>query len=160
MKKYYTSKKLKISVVILINLVFSLGVVAQQGQGSVSKYRVIAHQMGMENIQSVSNTITVIERSKYYIPNAFTPNGDGLNDTFGIIGKGITNYHLQIYNRWGNLIFESTDTQVQWDGSYLDELVPEGTYVYKITGRGERAGGVGEEVINASGTVTLVDSAL
>jgi gliding motility-associated-like protein len=70
-----------------------------------------------------------------YIPNAFTPNGDGLNDTFRILGlpnQNITLFNLQIFNRWGEIVFHSTDVQQGWDGRLKGELCPEGTYVWVI----------------------------
>jgi gliding motility-associated-like protein len=51
-----------------------------------------------------------------WFPNAFTPNGDGLNDFYKPVGKEITRYKLQIYNRWGAMIFESNDISIGWDG--------------------------------------------
>ena len=53
----------------------------------------------------------------FYLPNAFTPNGDGLNDVFMIKGESIYVVKLSIYNRWGELIFETTDPEKGWNGS-------------------------------------------
>lgn len=68
-----------------------------------------------------------------YMPNAFTPNGDGLNDYFGV-----PNYNknklvkLSIYNRWGQLIFQTTDINKRWDGSFKKNPQPMGAYVYYL----------------------------
>jgi gliding motility-associated-like protein len=69
-----------------------------------------------------------------YIPNAFSPNGDGLNDEFKVIGhsENISSFHMYIYDRWGALVFESRDIFEGWDGKYKKKLAPVGTYVYKI----------------------------
>lgn len=67
-----------------------------------------------------------------HAPNAFTPNGDGLNDVFDVKGVGIKVYLLQIYSRWGDLMYESNNLEDQWDGKFNGELVPDGTYVYTI----------------------------
>jgi len=67
-----------------------------------------------------------------HAPTAFTPNGDGLNDVFEIKGVGINEYLLQVYSRWGELIYESKNLEDQWDGKFNGELVPAGTYVYTI----------------------------
>ncbi len=67
-----------------------------------------------------------------YAPNSFSPNGDGLNDYFEIIGTGVKKFKLQIYSRWGELIFESNSLEDKWDGTVNGKLVPRGTYVYKI----------------------------
>lgn len=52
-----------------------------------------------------------------YVPNAFTPNSDGLNDGFKAVGVGITEFKLQVFDRWGALVFESNDINKSWDGS-------------------------------------------
>jgi len=75
----------------------------------------------------------------YFIPNTFTPDGNKFNETFKPIftsGFDPQEYKLQIFNRWGELIFESNDAYYGWDGSYGSSNViyaPEGTYVYKIS---------------------------
>ncbi|WP_170265071.1 T9SS type B sorting domain-containing protein [Salibacter halophilus] len=69
-----------------------------------------------------------------FIPNAFTPNGDGLNDKFEVQGIGITDYHILIFDRWGNLVFESNDINRSWNGlqNNSGEKVNQGTYNYKL----------------------------
>ncbi|MBL7934112.1 MAG: gliding motility-associated C-terminal domain-containing protein, partial [Bacteroidia bacterium] len=71
-----------------------------------------------------------------YIPNSFTPNNDGLNDEFIIFGTGITNTSMQIFNRWGQLLFSSEDYTQGWNGLYKGQLCEGGTYTYvfKYTG--------------------------
>jgi trimeric autotransporter adhesin len=71
----------------------------------------------------------------FYIPNTFTPDGDEFNNTFKpIFYSGIDrqSYQLKIYNRWGQLLFESRDTEYGWDGTYDGELKMDGTYVWTI----------------------------
>src|SRR5579863_1002123 len=64
-------------------------------------------------------------------PNAFTPNHDGLNDVFHLKYPGhAADYNLQIFNRWGQKIFETSDTSAGWDGTFNSQLQPEGTYVW------------------------------
>ena len=58
-----------------------------------------------------------------FVPNTFTPNGDGNNDKFEIKGENIKDFELWIYNRWGELLFTSTDVNKTWDGSYQDIMV-------------------------------------
>jgi gliding motility-associated-like protein len=85
---------------------------------------------------SISKSIHVIEPLIYYIPNTFTPNGDEHNNTFQPIfstGYDPFNYHLTIFDRWGEQIFESKDPAVGWDGSYKNlGHVEQGTYIWKI----------------------------
>ena len=67
-----------------------------------------------------------------YIPNSFTPNGDGLNDVFNIkTVYEFSEFKLVIYNRWGELLFDSDDVNKGWDGTYKGKPVPLGVYVIK-----------------------------
>ena len=69
-----------------------------------------------------------------YMPNAFSPNGDGLNDTYMPVTEkeSIPNYHILIYDRWGKLLFESKDIHTGWDGKQNNKACPKGTYVYRV----------------------------
>jgi gliding motility-associated-like protein len=70
----------------------------------------------------------------FYVPNAFSPDGDGLNDEFKAISntENISSFHMYIYNRWGELVFEANDVSLGWDGEYKGKPAPQGVYVYKI----------------------------
>lgn len=71
----------------------------------------------------------------FYVPTAFTPNGDELNQTFKpVFGDGIdkTNFWFKIYNRWGEVVFESFETDFEWDGTFNGSLVPFGSYNYQF----------------------------
>jgi gliding motility-associated-like protein len=68
-----------------------------------------------------------------YVPNTFTPNDDGLNNTFvPMFDCAIHNYSLEIYNRWGEMVFESTDPYEVWDGTFKGAPAQMGIYSYKI----------------------------
>jgi len=75
-------------------------------------------------------TVTPCVETTAYIPNAFTPDGDGLNETFGLQGENIKNYRMEIYNRWGELIFITTDLTKAWEGPITKDSF---VYSYKIT---------------------------
>lgn len=76
---------------------------------------------------TATSVVTVIDGIK--IPNIFTPNGDGNNDLFEISLSGFKNYKCSVFNRWGNLMFESDAPQISWDGTTAaGTLVPAGTY--------------------------------
>ena len=68
------------------------------------------------------------------IPNAFSPNGDGLNDVWGPVGvlQGVKGYELLIFNRWGEILFQTKDVNATWDGTYMGDPVPEGFYQYNM----------------------------
>ena len=67
-----------------------------------------------------------------HIPNAFTPNNDNLNDTYKIIGIGIRKFNMKIFNRWGEIVFESNDINVGWDGNYKGKKSAQGSYTYLL----------------------------
>lgn len=68
-----------------------------------------------------------------YVPNTFTPDGDGHNDDFYPRGGNIKEYHMIIFNRWGEVMFESHNFNGKWDGTYGEKKCKDGTYVWKIT---------------------------
>lgn len=86
-----------------------------------------------------------------YVPTAFTPNGDGLNDVFRVEGNYSTPFAMDIYDRWGKLIFRTREPYAAWDGTFGNLKVPEGVYVFKIDTQGCRG-----EPIQRSGSVTLL----
>jgi gliding motility-associated-like protein len=67
-------------------------------------------------------------------PNAFSPNGDGANDYFYIESSKIRSWQIQIFDRWGNQVYESDDLLFRWDGTQGGVTLPEGTYVYNLSG--------------------------
>ena len=71
-----------------------------------------------------------------FIPDAFTPNGDGTNDKFVVTATFIEEYHILIFNRWGQLIFESWDINDSWNGVYDGAKSPGSVYVYLIDVKG------------------------
>lgn len=84
----------------------------------------------------VTELLRIGSEYNMYVPNSFTPNGDGQNDVFAPRGIGMVedNYTLQIYDRWGGLIFESNSLTQPWDGRYqgTTEMAQNGIYIWKI----------------------------
>lgn len=68
---------------------------------------------------------------KYFLPNSFSPNNDGINDRLIVVGSMIANAEMQIFNRWGELLF-SGNAITGWDGTYKGEIVAEGVYFIKV----------------------------
>ena len=97
--------------------------------------------------------VKVNEVSKYLMmPNAFSPNNDGLNDVFKPETKGISGYKMAIFNKWGELIFSNDSQNAEgWNGQLNGQLLPSGNYVYKVSYLTPK----GEEIEKA-GTVTLI----
>ena len=79
-----------------------------------------------------SDTTQVIIDGSLYVPNAFSPDGDGINEIFDVQGEQIVSYLLQVFDRWGLLLFESDDLSKKWDGTYKGEGVQMDTYVWKV----------------------------
>ena len=82
---------------------------------------------------TIVKMITVVEEQNLYVPNSFTPNGDGINDIFLAKGKGLTKYNLMIFDRWGQKLFETSEFTTGWDGAFKGQECKQDTYVWKIT---------------------------
>jgi gliding motility-associated-like protein len=100
-----------------------------------------------------------VEEFSYELPNVFTPNGDGFNDVFEPIVTGISlviSTKTVVFNRWGNVLWDSDDPLIQWDGKNKNTKMdcPPGTYFYvcEITYMGE----TGEEHLRLQGSITIV----
>lgn len=83
-------------------------------------------------VDTLLKTIIVGEDYGIYVPNSFTPNGDGLNDVFQPKGFGITKYELRIFDRWGEQLLFTNEFTQGWDGIYKGKLSQQGVYVWKI----------------------------
>ncbi len=83
---------------------------------------------------TVEKIVIVMPEVLIYAPNAFTPDGDEFNQSWRVFLQGIDPYdfELLIYNRWGEIIFESHDIEASWDGTYNGEIVPTGVYNWTI----------------------------
>ncbi len=113
------------------------------------RIRAVANDVGIS--EASSNIETFRKASVFTVPNSFSPNGDGINDTFSIISRFVDSYELRIFNRWGQLIHYSDDLQNGWDGSSSGKTTPEGTYAYVINGK-DKLG----KPLKKSGTVLLL----
>lgn len=77
---------------------------------------------------------TVIVLPSVFIPNAFTPDTDGLNEIFSGKISSLNNYSMDVFNRWGENVYHSEDINAGWNGEYKGEPAAEGTYAYLISG--------------------------
>ncbi|MEX0812806.1 MAG: PKD domain-containing protein [Chitinophagales bacterium] len=87
---------------------------------------------GCTDTLTIEEYIEVIEPSNFFVPNAFSPNGDGVNDVFEVFGEGIREYYIRIHDRWGELVFASDDITETWDGTNKGNILPPDVYVYYI----------------------------
>lgn len=108
---------------------------------------------------SYSNVSCRIPESRIYLPSAFSPNQDGLNDVFkvsaiyihGDLMDGLYGFEMKIFDRWGSQLFVSQDKDLGWDGTYHGKIVPNGVYLYKV-----QAVGLDGKVYDFKGTVHLI----
>lgn len=84
-------------------------------------------------IDSVTRILNVISDILFFAPNAFTPDGDEFNQVwdFSVIGIDEYDFELYIFNRWGEIMFETHDVNATWDGTYHGQTVPSGTYTWR-----------------------------
>ncbi len=86
-------------------------------------------------IDTIVRPLIVGDDFGIYVPNAFSPNGDGLNEIFQPKGFGIVKYNLKIFDRWGEMIFETSTLEEGWDGKYQgrgDKIIQNGVYTWLI----------------------------
>ncbi|GAL87700.1 hypothetical protein MYP_4931 [Sporocytophaga myxococcoides] len=87
---------------------------------------------------STQKDVKVIEECapEVFFPNVFTPDGDGRDDVYQIFGHHVENFNITIFNRWGEIIFQSNDMEKSWDGYYLDKIMEQGVYPWTVTYEG------------------------
>ncbi len=99
-----------------------------------------------------SVVVTVNFNSSVYIPNVFSPNGDGVNDVLFVLGHGIRNMELVIFDRWGEKVFETTDQRDGWDGTFRGEILNPAVFVYQFKAELEDM----VEPVVSKGNITIV----
>ncbi len=133
-----------------------------QAEGSYSIQLIANNTFNCPDTLTLPDVVHASASGIIDFPNAFSPNTNGSsggvydprsfdNDVFFPINKGVAKYQLQIFNKWGELLFESNDVNRGWDGYYRDELVKQDVYVWKV-----RATFVDGQNIERSGDVTLI----
>jgi gliding motility-associated-like protein len=106
--------------------------------GSLPWYRVMAVSRNNPpfkdsfSLHSSSNSINLSDKPIFFIPNVFTPNDDALNPVFKPTLYWVSNFEMEIYNRWGQLLYKGRTCDAAWDGFYQGQLAAEGNYVYKM----------------------------
>ncbi len=105
-----------------------------------------------KNIQFGSPARVRFTSVDVWVPKVFTPNGDGVNDMVRAIANGITVQYFNIYNRWGNLLFTTTDITQGWDGRFKGVVQPNETYLWILVGRSNST----NERVQKRGMITLV----
>jgi gliding motility-associated-like protein len=103
---------------------------------------------------SVSKEVSVVSDVILYAPNSFTPDGDKFNEIWRVYidGVDIMDFDLFIFNRWGEVMWESHDINAGWNGTYGGKLVPEGTYIWMI----KATDGVSDKKYEFSGHINVL----
>jgi gliding motility-associated-like protein len=109
-------------------------------------------QGGVNCADTVSSQVVYINpKSSVFIPNTFTPNGDGSNDVFRVRGPLLNFFYLAVYNRWGEKVFDTDDASAGWNGVYLNKASEPGVYGYYL-----KASCDGVNYFERKGNVTLI----
>jgi gliding motility-associated-like protein len=106
-----------------------------EGKPGEYNIRLIAISNGKNCSDTAVRKVLIPEELIYYVPNTFTPNGDANNNTFQPVftsGYDPQEYTFRIFNRWGDLVFESHNAKVGWDGSYAGNELKNDTYTWKV----------------------------
>jgi gliding motility-associated-like protein len=94
---------------------------------------------------------TTLSNKEIFVPNVFTPNGDGKNDVLYVYGNYIAALQMKVFNQWGQLIFETSDKNKGWNGTYDGKQQPVGVYVYVL-----RATQQDGTIVNKKGSINLI----
>lgn len=106
---------------------------------------------GIYNFSTIPFALSSEVNASVFVPNVFSPNSDGYNDVLRVRGKGIEKLQFIIFNRWGEKVFETTDLNAGWDGTYKGEPVNLAVFVYVL--KGEFKNG---KLIDEKGNITLM----
>lgn len=98
--------------------------------GYYDVWQYVTTQYGCKDTANVR--VKIDPEFMFYIPSAFTPDEDDKNEEFFGAGIGIRDYRMRIYNRWGEMIFESNEYDYHWDGTYQGKQVQKGVYIYRF----------------------------
>lgn len=150
-----TSPSIQVSSAGTINLTRTIGVCSQETSVEILACDTEEEDPDVDPEVPVDDPEidpVVLEEFRFFIPNAFTPDDDGLNDVFRVVGPDTDSFLLQIFNRWGQLVFESDDISKPWIGEHAkgSHYVPDGIYIYQF--RAAR----GIEVVEAQGHVVVI----
>ncbi|MFT5481037.1 MAG: gliding motility-associated-like protein, partial [Bacteroidia bacterium] len=111
-------------------------------------YRIRAISAANAKVISYSNVVCLPYQPVFFVPSAFSPNNDGLNDQFSVYSLGIKSFEIEIFNRWGELVYRGQ----RWDGKIDGSIAPLGAYLFTIQGRTAE-----DKIVSRFGSVMLVE---
>lgn len=100
-----------------------------ENSGWIDVQLIATNEIGCKD--TIQKTIYIKPEFYFYAPNAFTPDGNSFNNAYSVSVIGAKEIEFMIFNRWGDLIYSTTDIYFEWNGSYSGELAPDGVYVYR-----------------------------
>ncbi len=128
---------MKTFITLLLTLIASSFLSQKNGTNkNVEAYRIVAHMNSNNFIESVSNVVTAVKRLHIQVPNAFSPDGDGVNDGFTAISDGVEEFSMDIYNRWGEVVYHAENIEEPWTGQHKGNDCQQDAYVYVIHAKG------------------------
>lgn len=92
-----------------------------------------------------------VKEQKLLIPNAFTPNGDGVNDIYYVENSNFSEFEFSIFDRWGNQLFYSIEPNFRWNGEINGRKLPAGIYVFVFNGTTNQG-----QKVKQSGTISVI----
>lgn len=121
--------------------------------GGIFYYKIQATEgQGGNNAISLSNEVPLVQPPLLYIPNAFSPNDDAGNNTWGAAFSFVKTLEISVFNRWGQRVFTSAELNATWDGTFQGKECPQGVYLFKVKFTGFQS----KDVIEKLGTVTII----
>ena len=98
--------------------------------GEFTITQIVSNELGCTD--SLSRTICVKNVVRFFLPNIFSPDGDGINDELSISSIGIDQFTMSVFDRWGNIMYTSEDASQSWDGTYHGDYVQSGVYTVVV----------------------------
>jgi len=119
------------------------------GLGSYTTYFTVVNDIGCSDMQPY----TIQGPPDIFIPNSFTPNGDGINDIFSVVSHDLLEFDIKIFNRWGEMVYQSNDPAAGWAGGHKggEYFSPDGVYTYVA-----RIKGYNTDAQEFAGSITLI----
>jgi gliding motility-associated-like protein len=116
-----------------------------------TQYILTGYNSRMCSSSDTLNVIVIEDCGEMFVPNAFSPNGDGHNDVLKVNGICLQNLNFMIFNRWGEKVFETVNQETGWDGTYKGETMNTGVYVYRLEGKTYDG-----KAFSSKGNITLI----
>jgi len=121
--------------------------------GGTFYYKIRATEgSGSYDAESFSNEVELVQGPLLYVPNAFSPNGDGNNTTWGPAFSFVKDFEISVFNRWGQRLFYSNNLSSTWDGKFEGKDCQQGVYLFKIKFSGFNS----NDIIEKLGSVTII----